>query len=324
MRIALISPDYLPVPPVKYGGIERVVSTLAEELAGRGHDVILYAPIGSRTKARLMPYLHQGSDMWQIPGFVKLTLPKGVDIIHDHTQLSVVGRRRLAVPTVCTIHNPLTNPVEHAVYLSKRHLELFGQKQGYTDYVYNGLDPDEYQFSEEKGDYLLYIGAILPYKGVHHAVEAAERTKHKLKIAGPIYDQDYFHKEIVAKMALNPNIQYVGEVGGQARQDLLKHARCLMFPTLVEEPFGLVMIEAFACGTPVLALPNGSVPEVMSGFPELICSSVDQMVHMLLHETLPEPAELRRYVHRRFTTSLMTDRYLDIYEKVIQSKQTSG
>ncbi|TDF92557.1 glycosyltransferase family 4 protein [Paenibacillus piri] len=318
MRIALISPDYLPVPPVKYGGIERVVHTLTEELVSRGHDVILYAPIGSQTSARLIPYLHHGYDMWQIPGFVKLTLPKGVDVIHDHTQLSVVGRKRLSVPTVCTIHNPLTNPVENAVYLSQRHLELFGGNRG--TFVYNGLNPEEYQFSDQKGDYLLYIGAILDYKGVHHAIEVAERTKQKLIIAGPVYDQSYFHKEIVAKVMLNPQIQYVGEVGGQERQNLLKHARCMLFPTLCEEPFGLVMIEAFACGTPVLGLANGSVPEVMSGFPGLICHSVDQMADKAMHEPLPQPQELRDYVLRHFTTSIMADNYLTIYKSVIEDK----
>jgi glycosyltransferase involved in cell wall biosynthesis len=315
MRIALISPDYLPVPPAKYGGIERVVYTLTEELVSRGHDVFLYAPIGSETSAKLIPYLHEGHDMWQIPAFVKLTLPQGVDVIHDHTQLSVVGQKRLSVPTVCTIHNPLTNPVKHAVYLSKRHQELFGNKQ--DTYVYNGLNPDEYQFSDQKEDYLLYIGAILPYKGVHHAIEVAERANRKLIIAGPVYDHNYFNKEIISRIILNPNIQYIGEVGGQARQNLLKHARCMLFPTLVEEPFGLVMIEAMVCGTPVLALPNGSVPEVMGGFPNLICHSVDQMVEKAIHETFPSPHVLRDYVLRHFTTSVMTDRYLEIYDKII-------
>ncbi|KRE71449.1 glycosyltransferase family 4 protein [Paenibacillus sp. Soil750] len=318
MRIALISPDYLPVPPVKYGGIERVVYTLAEELVERGHEVILYAPFGSQIRGKLMPYLHVGHDMWRIPGFVKLTLPPGVDIIHDHTQLSVVGQKKLAVPTVCTIHNPLTNPVKHAVYLSKRHRDLFGNPHDHV--VYNGLNPDEFQFSDQKSDYLLFIGAIIPYKGVHHAIEAAERAGQKLIIAGPVYDHDYFHKEILSKTLSNPSIQYVGEVGGQARQDLLKHARCMLFPTLVEEPFGLVMTEAMACGTPVLALPNGSVPEVMSGFPQLICRSVEVMTNKLIHETLPDPYELREYVLEHFTTSGMTDKYLEIYQSIIEEE----
>ncbi|WNR46269.1 glycosyltransferase family 4 protein [Paenibacillus roseipurpureus] len=318
MRIALISPDYLPVPPPKYGGIERVVYTLAEGLVVRGHEVILYAPIGSQTRGKLMPYLHEGHDMWQIPGFVKLTLPKGVDIIHDHTQLSVVGQKKLRTPTVCTIHNPLTNPVKHPVYLSKRHRDLFGTPQ--DSVVYNGLNPDEFQFSDQKGDYLLFIGALLPYKGVHHAIEAAERANQRLIIAGPLYDYDYFQKEIMSKALSNPNIQYVGEVGGQDRQNLLKHARCMLFPTLVEEPFGLVMIEALACGTPVLALPNGSVPEVMSGFPQLICRNVQEMAHKLMHEKLPEPHKLRDYVLKHFTTSTMTDQYLAIYQSIIEQE----
>ncbi|MDF2959654.1 MAG: hypothetical protein K0S39_1389 [Paenibacillus sp.] len=317
MKIALISPDYLPVPPVKYGGIERVVYTLTEELVSRGHDVFLYAPNGSQTSARLIPYLHHGHDMWQIPGFVKLTLPQGVDVIHDHTQLSVVGQKKLSVPTLCTIHNPLNNAVQNPVYLSKRHLQLFGQNHG--TYVYNGLNPDEYQFSDQKDNYLLYIGAIVGYKGVHLAIEAAERANQKLIIAGPVYDHNYFHQTIIPKL-VKPNIQYVGEVGGQERQNLLKHARCMLFPTLCEEPFGLVMIEALACGTPVLALSNGSVAEVMGGFPNLICHSVDEMADKVKHQTMPDSNSLRAYVIQNFTTSIMTDRYLELYQKVINDK----
>ncbi|BBH21094.1 glycosyl transferase [Paenibacillus baekrokdamisoli] len=318
MKIALISPDYLPVPPIKYGGIERVVYTLAEELVSRGHDVTLYAPIGSQTSARLIPYLHHGHDMWQIPSFVKLTLPQHIDIIHDHTQLSVVGQKKLAVPTLCTIHNPLHNPVKHAVYLSRRHKDLFGH---FPDkYVYNGLNPDEYQFSDQKDDYLLYMGSIIEYKGVHHAIEVANRSNQKLVIAGPIYDYNYFHHQISPLLMVNPNVQYIGEVGGQERQNLLKKARCMLFPTLCEEPFGLVMIEALACGTPVLALSNGSVSEVMSGFPNLICHTVDQMADKAMHEILPSPDELRAYVLNNFTTSIMTDRYLEIYEQVINEE----
>lgn len=315
MRIALICPDYFPIPPANYGGIERVVYTLAEDLVDRGHDVLLYAPRGSQTKARLIPYYHNGSDMWKIPSFVKNTLPLGVDIIHDHTQLSVVGQSRLPTPTVCTIHNRLRNPVKYPVFLSKRHMELFGNP---TDtYVYNGLNPDEYQYSEQKLDYLLYIGAILEYKGVHLAIDAAERTGQKLIIAGPVYDHNYFRQHIAPRIVKNQNIRYVGEVGGQQRQDLLKHARCMLFPTLIEEPFGLVMIEALACGTPVLALSNGAVPEVLDGFPHFICHSVDQMVDKLHDSSFPSPNELRNYVLRHFTTSLMTDRYLEIYEEII-------
>lgn len=319
MRIALISPDYLPVPPIKYGGIELVVYTLAEELVLRGHDVILYAPIGSQTSAKLIPYLHHGYDMWQIPGFVKLTLPKGTDIIHDHTQLSVVGRKNLSVPTVCTIHNPLNNPVKHPVYLSRRHRELFGRPQDKV--VYNGLNPDEYQYSEQKDNFLLYIGAIIEYKGVHLAIEAAEKANQKLIIAGPIYDNHYFQQQILPKITANPDIQYIGEVGGQERQNLLKKARCMLFPTLCEEPFGLVMIEAFACGTPVLALPNGSVPEVMRGFPNLMCHSTQQMTDKIMHEALPSPDELRTYILNNFTTRIMTDKYLEIYQQVLYEEE---
>ncbi|MEI7028196.1 glycosyltransferase family 4 protein [Paenibacillus sp. y28] len=316
MKIALISPDYFPIPPVKYGGIERVVYTLTETLVDKGHEVVLYAPRGSRTRAKLIPYLHEGQDMSRIPGFVKLTLPKGTDIIHDHTQLSVVGRSMLPVPTVSTIHNPLHNPVEHPVYISRRHMELFGQNHG--TYVYNGLNPNEYEFTDQKSDYLLYIGAIIGYKGVHHAIEVAERTNQKLIIAGPVYDGPYYQQEILSKMMANPrsHIQYIGEVGGQTRLHLYKNAKCVLFPTLCEEPFGLVMIEAMVSGTPVLGLANGSVPEVLGRFPELLCHSVEDMVEKARSAAFPSPMELREHVMSNFTASLMADRYLEIYKEV--------
>ena len=130
----------------------------------------------------------------------------------------------------------------------------------YGFFVYNGIDLNEYQFSDVKEDYLLFLGLLNWHKGINYAIDVAEKTNQKLIIAGPIFNWTYYTKEIEPRIKNNPNIQYVGEVGGQQKQDLLKKAKCFLFPTSWEEPFGLVMIEAMACGTPVLAFPNGAVP----------------------------------------------------------------
>ncbi|MGO4272378.1 glycosyltransferase, partial [Paenibacillus sp. TAF58] len=136
--------------------------------------------------------------------------------------------------------------------------------------------------------------------------------------AGPIKDKALFLNIIVPRIRNNQNIRYVGAVGGKKKQKLLKYASCLLFPSLWEEPFGLVIIEAMACGTPVIALNRGSVPEVLAGFPQLICQSIPEMIKKVKKGKFPAPATLRQYVIRRFTTVKMTTKYLSIYESVIK------
>ncbi|KIL38115.1 glycosyl transferase [Gordoniibacillus kamchatkensis] len=306
-------PNALPLPPKNQGGTEKVVYELTEELARRGHRVLLFAAKGSRTSAELITY-PKGLKELGIGSFVTQRLPKGTDIIHDHTFSSALGRRKLLVPTLCTFHLPRKRWVKYPVYVSKRARKVMGNNRGF--YVYNGINPSEYEFSNKKNNYLLFIGRIIRQKGILHAIRIAEMTKKKLIIAGPIKDEALFRNEIAPRIKNNPNIRYVGAVGGKKKQQLLKHASCLLFPTVWEEPFGLVMIEAMACGTPVVALKNGSVPEVLKGFPNLICSTVEEMIRKVRRGRYPAPKVLRQYVLNRFTTKKMVDRYLRIYETI--------
>lgn len=315
LKIVQVSPDYYPVPPKKYGGIERVVYDVTEELVRRGHKVYLYASEGSNSSANIIPYEHNSSDSNKISEFVISTLPDGVDIVHDHTHLSVIGRLHLSTPTVCTIHSARNNAVMHPVYASKRALELIGNNEGH--FVYHGINPDDYEFSETKEDFLLFLGVLDWHKGILEAIEVAEKTKEKLIIAGPVFNHEYYSKEIEPRIKSVTNIDYIGEVGGKTRLDLLKNAKCMLFPTMCEEPFGLVMIEAMVSGTPVLAFPNGAVPEVLNSFPQLICNSLDEMVKKVLAEPFPEPIELRNYVMNKFTASIMTDEYLKIFKDTL-------
>ncbi|WP_158560727.1 FkbM family methyltransferase [Paenibacillus contaminans] len=313
-RIVQVAPDFYPVPPRLYGGIERMVHGLTEELAARGFDVYLYARAGSETSAKLVPYEHEGSDPQAIASFVERTMPDGVDLIHDHTHHSVIGRKKLPIPTVCSIHDSLKNPVDHPVYLSRRALAVIGRNEG--RFVYNGIDVQAYPFQENKQSYLLFMGVLNWHKGIVHALDIAEKSGKRLIIAGPVFNNTYYEKEVAPRLAKNPNVSYVGEVGGEERLSLLADAECMLFPTSWEEPFGLVMVEALACGTPVLALANGAVPEVLAGFPELVCGSAEEMAAKAEAGCYPDPGTLRDYVAGQFTTALMADRYVSVYEEL--------
>ncbi|MNI15656.1 Capsular glucan synthase [compost metagenome] len=307
-------PDARPVPPTNQGGTEKIVYELTEDLVKRGHKVYLFAAKGSRTHAKLIEY-PRGLKSYKLANFVMRKLPKKrVDIIHDHTFQSFLGRRKLGIPTLCTLHLPVKHKVKYPVYVSRRARHVMGKNRGF--FVYNGIKPNDYEFSEKKGGYLLFIGRILREKGILHALTIAEKTNKRLIIAGPIKDPRLFIKEIAPRIRNNPNIRYIGAVGGKKKQQLLKHAQCLLFPTVWEEPFGLVIIEAMACGTPVVALKNGAVPEILSGFPELMSSSVKGIIKKVKKGKYPKAKALRKYVVQRFTTKKMTDGYMKIYRKI--------
>lgn len=309
-------PNAQPVPSIK-GGTEKIVFELTEELVRRGHKVYLFAALGSRSKANLITY-PKGLRHENIAGFVMRKTPERADIIHDHTFRSALGQTIRSVPTLCTIHIPVKRRVKYPVYVSKSARQLMGDNKGL--YVYNGLNTDEYEFSAEKHGYLMFMGRIIRNKGVLQAIEVAEKTGKKLIIAGPMKDPYFFRGEVKPRIEKNAKIRYVGPVGGKLKQELLKHAECVLFPTLSKEPFGLVMIESMACGTPVLALRNGAVPEVLSGFPNLICNTVSEMIVKVRQKNYPPPFILRKYVINRFTNKKMTDNYLRIYQDIIQKE----
>ncbi|QAY68265.1 glycosyltransferase family 4 protein [Paenibacillus protaetiae] len=310
------APNAYPLPPTNQGGTEKVVHELTERLVQLGHDVYVYAARGSRSSANVIPY-PKGLAPAAIGRFVARTLPANTDIIHDHTFNSALSSIRLPAPVVSSHHIPVRHQGVNPVYVSQNALRVNGRNHG--RYVYNGINLNEYEFSDTKQNYLLFMGRIMKEKGVMHAIQVAEKTKLPLVIAGPIKDHKLFQKQIRPKLKSLPNVKYVGAVGGAAKQNLLKHARWLLFTSTWEEPFGLTMVEAMACGTPVLALAKGAVPEVLAGFPNLICQSVDEMAVKAVSSKPPSPQELRRYAEERFSRERMTDDYIQLYRSLISA-----
>lgn len=315
MRIVQIAPNHETIPPQRDGGTERIVYDLSQELSRRGHDVILYAPHGSSISGTVIHYPFVGD--YQISSYVRSTLPNNIDIIHDHTFESAMSEfTDLNIPMVHTIHLPVSNTVQFPVYVSHSAWETIGGRNGC--YVHNGIVLEDYQFSYEKDDYLLFMGRIIREKGVVEAMDLAEASGQRLIIAGPIHDEELFLHVITPRLKQNPLLQYVGSVGGAVRQDLLKKAKCLLCPIQWEEPFGLVLIEAMACGTPVLALARGAAPEILEHFPGLLCGSLTEMFDKLIQNNYAySPEELRNYVGNYFSVSRMTDDYLWVYNKAI-------
>ncbi|MCC2686178.1 MAG: glycosyl transferase [Paenibacillaceae bacterium] len=317
LNIALVlsnAPLAYPIPPLNQGGTEKAMYDLAEELVRKGHQVTVFAAKGSTGSANIIEYPSSVTEE-KIGSYVARKLPPGVDIINDFTFSSSVKRRKLPIPTVSTHQCPIGLFTSKSIYPSRKMLAQVGKKKGYT--VYNGIDPGEIAFSDRKQDYLLFIGRVIREKGVMEAIQVAESTGHRLMIAGPIKDDKLYREEIEPKLRQNPRIQYVGAVSGKEKLDLFQNAKCMLFPILWEEPFGLVMIEAMAAGTPVLAFNRGSVGEVMACFPQLICHSVKEMATKVGRADFPSPQELRQYVEKHYSREAMATGYLRIYRKLI-------
>ena len=299
MRIAQIAPLYERVPPLMYGGTERVVSYLTEELVRLGHDVTLFASGDSITAARLRApcALAARLDASCKDPLARHILMLGAvyehaeefDIIHCHTDYLCLPLARLApAPTLLTLHGRLDMPELGPLYAAYADIPLVSisdeqrtplPKANWVATIYHGL-PDLYRYTPQSGRYLLFLGRISPEKRPDTAIRVAQRAGIPLRIAAKVdpVDVDYFENEI-RPLLDDPLIELVGEVGEEGKNELLGGALALLFPIDWPEPFGLVMIESLACGTPVIARPRGSVSEVIRhGETGWVCESEDEMV----------------------------------------------
>jgi glycosyltransferase involved in cell wall biosynthesis len=340
VRIAQVAPLFERVPPPLYGGTERVVSYLTEELVRLGHDVTLFASGDSATSARLVPACPQA--LWRDPA-VRDTLPHHVrlielvfrdvgafDVIHFHTDyLHFPMIRRHLCPSVTTLHGMVHPPDVEALLLEYREVPLVSisdnQRRPVPDAhwagtVYHGLPRDAFTFRAAPGDYLVYLGRMSPEKRVDRAIEIAGRTGMPLKIAAKIYPDErlYYEERLAPLIKASPFVEYLGEIGHDDRDVLLGHAAALLFPIEWPEPFGLVMIEALACGTPVIAWRRGSVPEVLEdGLTGFIVESIDEAVEAVGRLDRVNRRTCRCVFEQRFDAGRMARDYVRVYERMI-------
>lgn len=348
LRIAQVAPLYERVPPRLYGGTERVVSWLTEELVSLGHDVTLFASGDSQTTAELIPACP--ASLWR-DSKVRETLPQHVrmlelvfrdlfrfDIVHFHCDyIHFPLIRRLACPSVTTMHGQLYLHDLGPLLQEYRDIPLVSisdsQRQPFAGAnwrgtVYHGLPKTLHAFEATAGKYLAFLGRISPEKRLDRAIEIARRTGIPLKVAAKIYDEDrtYFHEQIEPRLQENTAlVEFIGEVGGEEKNRFLGGARALVFPIDWPEPFGLVMIEALACGTPVVAWRNGSVPEIIDdGVTGFVVSSIDEAVAAVERIDDIDRAMCRRVFEERFDARRMALDYVAIYRRQAFPEQAAA
>ena len=346
MRIAQVAPLIESVPPHSYGGTERVVSWLTEELVRQGHQVTLFASGDSQTAAELVPCSERGLrfDPDAIaPETYHLVMIDRVwrrladfDVVHFHLDyLHFPLFRPIATQTLTTLHGrldlPFLNPVFHhfgempLVSISMHQRKPF-PFANWVAKIHHGLPRDLLPYCPSPSwDYLAFLGRICPEKRVDRAIRIAKRVGMKLKIAAKIdkADTKYF-KEVIEPLLDHPLIEFVGEVNDHDKRDFLGNAYAMLFPIDWPEPFGLVMIEAMACGTPVIAWPEGSVPEVIDhGVTGFIVDSEEEAVRAVNRASMLNRLSVRQRFENRFTVERMAADYLALYETAAEFAKAS-
>ena len=337
MRIALIAPPFIAVPPAEYGGTELFIAQLAEGLQKAGAEVTVYANGESRVNVKVRSLYEQSQ--WPIKAQEQAWLKdlnheswaireaiSSSDVIHLHTAQALAFSRFARQPAILTLHGPhdakLSEfyshyPDAHYVCISDAQCQQESMPRRRT--IHHGIDLSQYRLVEQKQKYLSFIGRIAPMKGTHVAIEVARRTGIPLRIAGevqPMY-RDYFEEKIKPHID-GEMVQYVGRADLKLKNELLGNSMAMLFPIQWNEPFGLVMVEAMACGTPVLAMPGGSVPEVIEdGVSGYVCRTVQQMVKRV-SELNFEPKTVRQYVEGHFSLERMVRKYLELYQDALR------
>ncbi|PYJ36909.1 MAG: glycosyl transferase [Verrucomicrobia bacterium] len=340
MRIAQVSPLIESVPPKHYGGTERIVSYLTEELVSSGHEVTLFASGDSVTNARLIAPCRRSlrkNERCKDPVAREVLLldhlvehASEFDVIHFHTgYLHFPISRYLPVPHLTTLHGRLDTPDFVAVHDRFRDEPLISisnaQRQplhraNWQATIYHGLPKDLFQFYPDRGDYLAFLGRISPEKRADRAIEIAKRVGMPLKIAAKVdrADRRYF-KRVVEPLLNDSGVEWIGEISDQQKNEFLGNAYALLFPIDWPEPFGLVMIEAMACGTPVIAYDRGSVPEVMeNGVTGFVVRALDDAVEATRQVRNVSRAGCREVFEQHFTVTRMANDYMNVYEWVVR------
>jgi glycosyltransferase involved in cell wall biosynthesis len=339
MRIAQIASIHVSVPPQKYGGTELIVSLLTEELVRRGHEITLYAPGDSKTSAKLKSYypraLGFGSDtpeMHLAAASFAIQDAEEFDVIHNHAGIwGLKAAQKMKTPLLTTLHNDLMlrGSKEFEEFKETGHFAAISKNQkerlsglNFAGVVYNAIEVDKYPFLEKKGDYLLFFGNLIHEKGVDIALRAAQDLKLKLIMSGkvnPGEQKEFFEKNIAPKIDGKEVVLY-DLVDPKTKEDLLAKAKCLFFPVIWNEPFGLAMLEAMACGTPVVALRHGSVPEVINdGVTGYVVDTYPELLEAVKKVENISPQACRQHVIENFSVAKMADGYESLYKKILAS-----
>jgi glycosyltransferase involved in cell wall biosynthesis len=342
LRIGVVAPPWYEVPPSGYGGIEALCYSLVRGLLGRGHDVTLIAAGRNHTEASFeatFPEPPQGLGE-VVGGFIeRVHAAKAgrvldrleLDIVHDHSVAGPLTAAGRAAPTVVTTHVPV-GPEETEYYGNlgpNVSLVAISNSQRavaptlpWVATVHNAVPVGEYPFKANKDAFALFLSRINPDKGVHLAIEAARAAGMPLVIAGRCsepQEHEYFEREIAPR--LGPDVEWLGEADARLKEDLYPRARCLLLPIQWEEPFGLVMVEAMACGTPVVALRRGSVPEiVVDGLTGFIRDDPAELPGVLRRLDEIDPRACREHVARNFDDEVMVERYEAVYRSVLRER----
>lgn len=345
MKIAQLSSPWIPLPPLKYGGTERVVYTLSEELVKRGHEVTVFATGDSKISGNLRYYYkkalsqdpkYKSDPLIWLHSFYECFKNAGeFDIIHNHMQqIAIFLSDFVKTPVLHTLHGDFyegeTSDIKREVlarFKNHNYVSISNAQRGgmpdlnYIQTVYNGINPAEFQLGEGGGGYLAWMGRITPKKGLETAIQISHELSIPLKISAYIdpIDVEYFVKKI-GSIINGKNVEFLGELYGEEKTDFLKNAKALLFPITWHEPFGLVMVEAMVCGTPVIAFNRGSVSEVVTdGVNGFIVSDKEEMKNAVSAVGRINRKKCRESIIDKFTIENMTDGYEEAYKKVLES-----
>lgn len=351
LKIAQVAPLWFSIPPEKYGGIEWIVYSLCEELTKKGHDVTLFASGDSKVPCKLVSVYPRGvlkdGVSWRDKTYDMLNLSEAFsrasefDIIHSHIDLwELYFPRFIKTPCLHTIHNPLYSKNErdsrlfifekfknnNFVLISKAQKKLSRVKLNAT-VIYNGIRLQEFKFNPKPQNHIVWAARIDKHKGIENAIEAAKKVNVKLILAGRLdpLQREYFENNI--RPHLGEQIQYFGEYSREQKSDFLGCARALLYPIEWEEPFGLIMAEAMACGTPVIAFDRGSVREIVKqGKTGFVVKSLDKKGNININglaKAIKKISQIdrracRAWVEENFTSEKMVENYEKVYQKIIE------
>ena len=340
MKIAIIASPNIPVPPEKYGGIERIIYMLIQELNKKGHHVTLFGHPDSKANCELIVY--RESTKYSFKDFIGINLLSSkirfqhFDLVHTFGRMNNIAfLMPFSLPKIVSYQLPPTvSQVKKAVKLAKKNSLSFSACSNYianqiNDFsnvttIYNGVDTSEYQFSPEvdNGAPLVFLGRIQHDKGTHIAIEVAKKTNNKLIIAGNVPKErlhvDYFDQAVKPHID-GEQIQYIGPVNNAEKNELLGHAKAFLMPVTWDEPFGIVMTEALACGTPVIGFRRGAIPEiVIDGYNGFVCDNVTEMITALENIHLINRANCRKILEEKFSAAAIADQYEALYKRALK------